>query len=91
MTNEAREHIVGICDRFARESTLKYYNGQAEHGGNLWQKPGAMANLRAEILDLVIYQDTLRQQLTDVLCLLEAGRFGEAGPALRAILGPTCD
>ena len=67
MEAEHTAHISGIIRRFSSEAVAKYRTGQTEHGGNLWTKPGMMANLRAEILDLVVYQDTLAEQLEKLL------------------------
>lgn len=64
-------HIESITQRFTQDIRKKYERGQREHGGNLWTKPGMMPNLRAEILDFVVYQDTLQEQLK---VLLEAMR-----------------
>ena len=57
------EHVVNITDWFKRVMTGKYYRGQKEHGGNLWSKAGALANLEEEIIDLPVYYKTAKDQL----------------------------
>lgn len=91
MTDEDVKYIGAICGDFAQDATLKFCRGQEEHGGTIWLKGGMLGHLWAELLDAIIYHATLRQQLQEVLCLMEQGRWGEAGPALRAILGPPQD
>lgn len=41
----------------------KYLRGQAEHGGQLWQKSGLLDMAIDEAIDQVIYLLTLREQL----------------------------
>ena len=76
MEAEHKAHIQGIVNRFSNEAETKYRSGQIEHGGNLWTKPGMLSNLRAEILDLVVYQDTLAEQLEKLLADM---RYVESG------------
>ena len=74
-------HVGGIVQRVGQEIREKYEKGQKEHGGNLWNKAGMMPNLREEILDFVVYQDTLAEQLENLLICLkrdhESGDFGQ--------------
>ena len=90
-TEKDRTHVLTICRRFAEEATRKYVAGVREHGGHLPDKPGMLANLRAEVLDLAIYQDTLTDQLRRVLALMDEARYAEARTSLAAVLGPSID
>ena len=65
MTADQRAHLQRILDSFTHDATTKYATGQAEHGGNLWQKPGMLDNAIAEAIDLVIYLYTLREQFDE--------------------------
>ena len=58
-----KEHISGILGWLSNVMTGKYHRGQKEHGGSLWQKPGALANLEEEIMDLPVYYKTAKDQL----------------------------
>lgn len=59
MDSRAKDHLVLTLTKVATSFTLKYEQGQAEHGGNLgdkledpqWRK----ANTTEEILDLLAY------------------------------------
>jgi|TARA_R110002020_G_scaffold329842_1_gene545578 hypothetical protein len=57
------EHISSILGWLKQVMTGKYHRGQQEHGGSLWQKPGALANLEEEIMDLPVYYKTAKDQL----------------------------
>ena len=56
-------HIASILKWFQQALTEKYIVGQEEHGGELWNKAGAMKNATEEVLDLVTYQATAKDQL----------------------------
>lgn len=57
------EHVRSITAWAADATTLKYHIGQREHGGHLWEKTGALANLEEEILDMLVYFKTAKDQL----------------------------
>ena len=71
MTRDQEKHLQGIKNRFDDEVDTKYRAGQVEHGGDLFRKPGMMRNLRAEVLDLVVYGDTLTEQLNGIIAALD--------------------
>ena len=81
-------HLERIVRAVIAELKPKYRNGQAEHGGHLWEKPRMLAHLTEESLDTIVYAYTLREQLTDVLRLMLAEQFNAAYEKLRAILEP---
>lgn len=58
-----KEHISSILGWLSGVMAGKYHRGQQEHGGSLWQKPGALANLEEEIMDLPVYYKTAKDQL----------------------------
>ena len=66
--------------------TTKYRKGQAEHGGELYAKPGALTNLEDEILDLIVYHQTARQQLKVL-----AQQGATAAEAFECLYGETVD
>ncbi len=89
MTEAQEAHLDGIKGRTSVALDRKYRKGQAEHGGNLWRKPGVFSMLDAEVIDFVVYADTLRQQLEDVLALMKDGQHATAFQRLDGILhGP---
>lgn len=62
MTDEQEAHLARVKARFSADLDAKYRDGQAEHGGNLWEKPGALEQAYAEVLDLATYLITLMEQ-----------------------------
>lgn len=50
-----------ILDRFSADLTAKYEKGQAEHGGNLWEKDMLDFAIE-EAIDMVTYLYTMREQ-----------------------------
>ena len=63
MKKKHYEHIDGITERFKRDAYKKYVKGQKEHGGDLYNMPSKqlLKEIRNEIIDLVIYFDTLME------------------------------
>lgn len=63
------KHIESIRIYFDSDSRAKYEKGQAEHGGELWNK-GALffaKEMRAEAVDQVIYTHCLNDTLALIL------------------------
>jgi len=63
MTDEHEEHLAKIKKQIVQLIDSKYRKGQIEHGGNLYHKPGIVDFAIEEIVDLVVYILTLKQQL----------------------------
>lgn len=55
-------HLGRVLSQFNAEARAKYCRGQAEHKGNLWEKPGLLENAIEEAIDQVVYLMTLREQ-----------------------------
>lgn len=71
------QHINQILTRAAWDAKEKYKAGQEEHGGKLWRKP-IMEYIGDEIIDMVIYWYTFREQwneIRDELSWLEMNLF----------------
>lgn len=62
MTEEQEQHLTDIKQAFIKAVDIKYRAGQAEHGGDLWKKPGVLEMLMDECVDFYVYAYTLRQQ-----------------------------
>lgn len=62
MTAEQEAHLARVKERFTADLDAKYRAGQDHHGGNLWEKPGALENAYAEVLDLAVYILVLMEQ-----------------------------
>lgn len=62
MTIEQEEHMYRVEDEFRILLRNKYKAGQAEHGGNLWEKPGMIDMALEEVVDLAVYLLTLKEQ-----------------------------
>ena len=80
------DHLVGVITWLIKVLKIKYCKGQAEHGGELYTKPGALTNLEDEILDLIVYHQTAKKQLK---MLAEDG--ATAAEAFEFLYGETVD
>ena len=63
MNAEHEAHLSRILTHLTADLRTKYEQGQREHGGNLWLKPGMLDQAIAEVLDLAVYLYTLKEQL----------------------------
>ncbi len=101
MTPAQEQHLDGIINRIGNRLGDKYAAGQVEHGGNIWAKSGLWRQLTDEVVDLIVYQDTIEDQLRDILALLrDAIQLGDertedrvvaAYEKLNALLNGACD
>lgn len=62
MTPEQDAHLERVVADVSADIRAKYEAGQADHGGNLWEKPGMLEAAISEVLDLCVYLYTLREQ-----------------------------
>ncbi len=62
MTPEQEAHLARVLALVNTGISTKYRDGQAEHGGNLWEKPGLLEEALKEAIDQVIYLTTLIEQ-----------------------------
>lgn len=67
VTSDQCAHLQRILTSFQADATAKYVNGQREHGGNLWEKPGMLEAAIQEAIDQVIYLYTLKEQRDAVM------------------------
>ena len=65
MTPEQESHLTSITEWFREEVDEKYRQGQKEHGGSMWEKPGMLRSAIEEALDQVTYLKTLHDQIAD--------------------------
>ena len=63
MTPEHEQHLADIKTWVTAALDAKYRKGQDEHGGTIWHKQGMLAHAEEEVLDLLVYLRTLRQQI----------------------------
>ena len=77
MTADHEAHLNGIKERFAARVDVKYRHGQAQHGGNLWERP-CMPEVINEVIDLDVYADTMEWQISTAICRLAQGKVDEA-------------
>jgi predicted PolB exonuclease-like 3'-5' exonuclease len=65
MTPEQNQHLQTVLAHFEYEATEKYMNGQAEHGGNLFELPllELIREAKKEAIDQYIYLDTAEQKV----------------------------
>jgi hypothetical protein len=86
MTDEQQVHIECIVSRFNTDALMKYMDGQKEHGGDLWRKPGLVAEAYKEAVDLIVYLDTVREQHERMKFLAKAALEKDDLSALRGAL-----
>jgi hypothetical protein len=75
MTKEQEEHLEEIQRGVGARLDQKYRVGQAEHGGDLWERFPLVEDLIDESIDQVTYALTLKSQLDRVRGLLEEARY----------------
>lgn len=63
MTPDREAHLQRMQNKFISLSRTKYENGQIEHGGKMWEKPGMIEHAKEEIVDLWHYITTLEEQI----------------------------
>ncbi|ANS04434.1 hypothetical protein [uncultured Mediterranean phage] len=63
MNSEHEEHLNNIQTWFSKAIDSKYRAGQAEHGGEMWMKPGMLRCAIEEALDQVTYLKTMHDQI----------------------------
>lgn len=65
MTPDQHAHLDKITEDFTSALRTKYIRGQAEHGGNLWDR-GCVNELGDEIVDLVTYYHCIKYNLAQI-------------------------
>ena len=74
MTLAQEDHLAEIQEAIAKQVDAKYRVGQAEHGGDLWERVPLIEDLIEESIDQVTYALTLKSQLGRAKSLLEDAR-----------------
>ena len=74
MTLKQEDHLTDIQKTVGAEIDRKYRAGQAEHGGDLWERVAWIDDMIDESIDQVTYALTLKTQLGRVRQLLEDAR-----------------
>lgn len=80
-----------ISRKLSRDLREKYRAGQQEHGGDIWTKPGMLANATHEVIDLAVYLYTVREQLDLVYTMIRNKLYGDAEEFLYDILNKPQD
>jgi hypothetical protein len=63
MPPECERHLRRVKRRILARLDRKYRAGQREHGGHLWAKRGLIDDALDEVIDLVVYLESLKEQL----------------------------
>ena len=74
MTLAQEDHLANIQQTIGVEIERKYRLGQAEHGGDLWERVPLVDDMIEESIDQMTYALTLKSQLGRVKKLLEDAR-----------------
>jgi hypothetical protein len=90
MTPQREAHRDLIVARHAAEMRQRYTDGQRSNGGDLFAKPGMLAQALEENIDEAFYLRTLGGQLSDLAQALRDGAFTtlEAAAAIERLLRP---
>lgn len=91
MTDKDEAHLGRVIDWACKSISKKYRNGVIEHAGHLPNKPGLLHCAENEAIDQMVYLETVREQVTFAVQMLEAGRYLEAENLLRGLLAPSKD
>lgn len=91
MTDQQEKHLTDIKAFFVDAVDKKYRKGQAEHGGNLWDRD-CLKDIADEAVDLVTYIHTARERDSKVRLIYHNWTSGhisdaEAKAQLGQILG----
>jgi hypothetical protein len=65
MSPEQEAHLQRVKDWICEKIDKKYRAGQAEHGGDLWKKSMVFDFLVEEVVDQVVYTESLDEQRQD--------------------------
>jgi len=76
LTPDQQAHIEGIIAAFAHLAYRKYAAGVPEHGGNLWEKPVCLTEMKHELVDAFIYTSTAEWQVHEAGVVLGNGQNG---------------
>lgn len=71
MTTEQHKHLESLEEKFSELLYSKYTKGQAEHGGNLWDRD-CLEDAIPEVVDLATYLLTEQQKKIEVISLVES-------------------
>ena len=74
MTLAQEDHLANIQQTVGVEIERKYRLGQAEHGGDLWERVPLVDDMIEESIDQMTYALNLKSQLGRVKKLLEDAR-----------------
>jgi|TARA_Y100001951_G_scaffold76364_1_gene63531 hypothetical protein len=74
MTLKQEDHLADIQKAVGTEIDRKYRAGQAEHGGDLWERVPLIDDMIDESIDQMTYALTLKTQLGRIRKLLEDAR-----------------
>lgn len=66
MTPEQERSMGDALARFREKAESKYRAGQAEHGGNLWDRSQILDEIENEVIDQWFYVQVLRQKLNSL-------------------------
>lgn len=81
MTPAQQQSMQHALVSFVEQAEKKYRDGQAEHGGNLWERDNLLKDVNQEIIDQMFYTKAIEQKVGSVIEILNAALFaaGNAG------------
>lgn len=74
MTPEQLNSMEQAVTEFTTKARAKYQSGQAEHGGNLWERKNLLADIGEETIDLMFYQGAICQKVDGIVKFVRALR-----------------
>ena len=76
MSEEHERHLHYIKERISHLLTARYRQGQAQHGGRLWEDRNVFSDALEEVVDLVSYMITLETKLESARAALNSAHEG---------------
>ena len=74
MTLDQENHLNEILKEVRSKIDTKYRAGQAEHGGDLWERVPLIDDIMDEAVDQTTYALTLKRQLGRIKKLIDEAR-----------------
>ena len=79
MTPAQESHLRDIKSSFEASVDAKYRKGQAEHGGNLWDR-NTLSDIKDEAVDLFTYICTAIEKYNKICLVVHNWRSGHVKP-----------
>ena len=73
MSHDQEAHLAAIKKEFCELTDVKYRKGQAEHGGNVWERR-TVNDMEGEVADFFVYFKCIRDDFKRINLLVTEAR-----------------